>query len=245
MIEAISWVQNHNTNNINLKYAIYTDSLSLIQAIKSNSWKDEHEWMRRIKKLLDDNIADLTLCWIPSHVDTYGNDKADKLADLGTEEAQADAPVTFNIVKAKVKNKKWKITHPRAKDTFVGMWKPKERENSWPPKVKRLFARLRSGHAKELRSYQHRVGMDSQPICTYCTADAPETIEHVLCHCETLDATRVALWPEDFTISMLGSHPEICRKVLEKRFIGLRCEIKMEEDQGGGDPVGREGPQLE
>ena len=247
MIEAISWVQNHHPNNNNpkLKYAIFTDSFSLIQAIKTNSWKDEHEWMRKIKQLLDENTADLTLCWIPSHVETYGNDKADKLAELGTGRDQADAPVTFNIAKAKIKSRKWEITHPRAKETFLSMRKTKEIESSWPPRVKRLFARLRSGHAKELRSYRHRVGLDSQPFCIHCTADAPETIEHVLCHCDTLDASRLNLWPEEFKIDMLGSHPEVCRKLLVKRFTGLQIEKKMEEDQGGGDPVGREGPQLQ
>ena len=93
----------HHNSNIKLKYAIFTDSFSLIQAIKTNSCKDEHEWMRKIKQLLDENTTDLTLCWIPSHVETYGNDKADKLAELGMGRDQTDAPVTFNIAKAKIK----------------------------------------------------------------------------------------------------------------------------------------------
>ena len=61
------------------------------------------------------------------------NDKSDKLDELGTERAQADAIVTFNIVKTKLKRKKREITHPLAKDI----------ENSWPPCWRGYFLSLR------------------------------------------------------------------------------------------------------
>ena len=242
MLEAIDWMQQQNNNE--LEYAIYTDSLSLTTALKMNNWKDEHEWLRRIKKRLDENTAKLTICWIPSHVNTYGNEKADALADRGTKEDQSCAPVTFRIVKAKVKNKKWTINHPRAMETFRDKRKPMEVERKWPANVKRLFTRLRSGHAKELRSYRKRIGMDSEATCIYCDADAPETIEHVLCSCEQLEERRRRNWEGNFEISMMATHPELCRKVLVGRFAQLCTERNKEEDQGGGGPSGRREPQL-
>ena len=52
-------------------------------------------------------------------------------------------------------------------------------------------------HANELRSYRHRVGMDRQAFCAYCTADTPETIEYVLHYCEQLDTTTRQLHTEN------------------------------------------------
>ena len=113
------------------------------------------------KEKLNKNTK-LTVYWIFSHVNTYGNEKVDALADRWAKEDQSYAPVTFCIVKAKKKNNKSKISHPRAMKTFNDMRKPKGVEKTWPANIKILFTRLRSGHAKELRSYRNRIRMDSE-----------------------------------------------------------------------------------
>ena len=128
--------------------------------------------------------------------------------------------------------------------TFQDKRKPSEVEKMWPANVKRLFTRLRSGHAKELRSYRKRIGMDSEDICIYCDADAPETIEHILCSCEQLEERRRRNWEGNFEIGMMGTHPELCRKIFVARFAQLCTERKMEEDEGGGGPPGRRGPRF-
>ena len=237
MVEALGWIEKEDKQDI--IYAIFTDSLSLTTALKMNNWKDGHEWLNVIKKKLNDFQGKLTICWVPSHCNTYGNEKADKLADLGTKCNQDEAPVTFRIVKAKINHRKWVITHERAKNTFGERRQPKEIEKTWPSNVRRLFTRLRSGHAKELRSYRKRVGLDSEAICIYCDADAPETIEHVLCECEQLEERRRRNWEGKVKINMMVTHPEVCRKILVARFAQLSADRQKEEDEGGGDPVGR------
>ena len=83
------------------------------------------------------------------------------------------------------------------------------------------------------------MGLDSEAICIYCDADAPETIEHVLCECEQLEERRRRNWEGKVKINMMVTHPEVCRKILVARFAQLSANRQKEEDEGGGDPVGR------
>ena len=61
-----------------------------------------------------------------------------------------------------------------------------------------------------------------------------ETIEHVLCRCPQLEAVRRREWPEPFTTKMLVANPELCRKVLARRFAALRRIGELEEMNIGG-----------
>ena len=230
-LEALKWIQENGT--VGLKYAIFTDSLSLVTAIKSNSWKDSHEWMCAVKKSLQNIKHKVMLCWVPSHCDTFGNDKADRLADEGAKMPQNNVPVTFNITRAKIKAEKWKPKHERAAKMFGERRKPKEIEKGWKERIKRLYGRLRSDHAEELRAYQKRVGIVSEGICIYCDTDEEETIEHVLCRCPQLECARREMWPAGFTVDMLVTHPDMCRELLGRRYPALRRTANPEEDGGG------------
>ena len=187
-LAAVEWIEEKPVDG--KKYAIFTDSLSLVSALKSNKWKDTHEWIRAIKCVLQRAKRTITICWVPSHCGTYGNEIADKLADQGSTMDQSSAPVTENIVRAKIRNRKWKVEHERAAKMYGERRKPKEIEKSWPANTRRLYARIRSDHAKELRCYQKKIDMVSQGICIYCDMDEEETVEHVLCKCPQLEVAR-------------------------------------------------------
>ena len=58
-----------------------------------------------IKKKLENKTAKITKCWIPSHVNTYGDEREDTLTDIGAKKDKSCAPVTFRIVKAKINMK--------------------------------------------------------------------------------------------------------------------------------------------
>ena len=109
-LEALRWIENQRQD---VKYAIFTDSKSLTTALSSNKWKITHEWLKQIKNVLQKLKQTVTVCWVPSHCGTYGNEKADKLADTGASMSQTEAPVTFSIVQAKIRNVKWKIQHKK------------------------------------------------------------------------------------------------------------------------------------
>ena len=223
MMRALEWIGNEPQEE-GRKYAIFTDSKSMIMALETKSWKESHEWMKRVKKKLSEIRKEVTICWIPSHCNVYGNEKADKLAEKGSTLGQRNAPVTYGIAKAKIRSRKWEVTHGRAKQTFGERRKPKEMEQKWPAKIRRVFTRLRCGHAKELRSYRKRIDMETEDECTYCEDGVPETIEHVVCKCPQMEARRRSISAEKFKIQMMTTEPEKCRRMLQTGFPVLKWE---------------------
>ena len=106
-------------------------------------------------------------------------------------------------MKAKIKAIKWTPTHSGAKEIFGERLRPKfEVESKWTRRMRSLFARLRSNHAKELRYYQHKIGNIESPNCQEC--EVPETIKHVLCECPALLEARHRNWPGgNVTVGMM------------------------------------------
>ena len=94
----------------------------------------------------------------------------------------------------------------------------------WPRKVRTLFARLRTGHCKELADYRFIIDKEDDDSCERCDLERPETTEHILCVCPALDHERVRKIYGKVTIDMMVTNPEACRKILAKRFDGLRIE---------------------
>ena len=221
-IEAMRWIEEQDLEQ---KYAIYTDSKSMVQSLTSNNFKDSHEWIRIVKNILQKTKHKIVLCWIPSHCGSYGNEKADELADKGAKMCQKETGVTYSIMRAKIKNWKWKIGHGtdgRAAEMFGERRSPMNEEKTWPEKVQQVYGRLRCGHAKELASYQRRIEMTDSGICQHCDMEEEETVDHVLCRCPQLANARREMWPEDFTMKMMVTNPDVCRKVLGRRFPALR-----------------------
>ena len=69
--------------------AIFTDSLSSIQALKSGSSKSRPDLVNHILKLLDETTTQgqsIQIEWIPAHVGIPGNEMADSKARLGSED---------------------------------------------------------------------------------------------------------------------------------------------------------------
>ena len=212
-------------------YAIYTDSKSLVETLKEGRWKNNHEWLKATKKNLAKDKHRTTICWVPSHCGTLGNEKADELAESGAKMNQGEAPVTFSIVKAKIRNEKWKIEHHRAADTFKKRRKPKDDvESNWPDNIQQEYGRLRSNHDKKLRSYRHFIGLDENQECEIC-GEEPETITHILCKCPALEMKRREHRHDGkFTEEDLVEDPETCRKILSARFHSLRLENEIRQN---------------
>ena len=137
---------------------IVSDSMSLFSALKSNNWRDTDPVLAEIKEKLRKIQKTPTLLWVPSHCKIEGNDKADELADLGTKSNQTDVPVTSKIIKAKIKGRRWKVKHERAIQINKNRRQPRmEVEAKWPKSVRSLYARLCTGHSKELNYYKWRI----------------------------------------------------------------------------------------
>ena len=170
-----------------------------------------------------ENRANITLCWIPTHCGTMGNERADALANEGTKAQQGNTPVTFNIIRSKIRNEKWKIEHERAARTFQDRRRPKtDIEAEWPMELRRKYSRFRSGHALELKHHRHFINMEEDSDCE--CGEGKETIEHVLCHCPMLEEKRRREYHGEVKLKLLVEEPEICRRILKGRYEKLRTE---------------------
>ena len=182
LFHALRWmtstVDDTEQPNGQLHFLVCTDSKSLCDALGNVTWKERDYWIVKIQEQLYKLDAMVTLLWIPAHCDIEGNEKADELAKKGAEKDQSGVPVSHKIVTAKIKSKKWDIVHPRARHIYNDRRTPKmEAEKKWSRKVRSAYARIRTGHAKELKEYRHRVFQkEDDPNCNTC--GVPEDTEH-------------------------------------------------------------------
>ena len=227
---ALKWIQQdtHPAQTI----MVLTDSMSMTTAIQANDPKDTDPWMQDIKTTANNTPNKIILLWIPSHCGIEGNEIADELAAKGTSLDQSNITVTHSIVKAKIRNRRWTPTHPRACATYGERIKPKRIESSWPNHVRVAFSKLRTGHSKDLREYRHRLQIEEDPFCP-CGSGEEETIEHVVCKCTRLEARRRMLG--EVKISILVEDPETARSMLALLYDSVRIKEpdKDPEDQMG------------
>ena len=84
-----------------LNILVRSDSMSLVQVLKSNNWKYGDTWLKQIKQVLYNLNSITTLLWISSHCDIPGNEQADELEKKGSMKNQENIPVTHSILKGK------------------------------------------------------------------------------------------------------------------------------------------------
>jgi ribonuclease HI len=224
LFHALNWMKQTTEDKVTypdrLQFLVCTDSKSLCDALQNVSWKDRDYWIIKIQEQVLSLDADIKLLWIPSHCDVEGNERADELAKMGTRLCQKGVPISQKIVKAKIKNQKWKVGHARAGGIYGERRKPRiEIEKTWSRRVRTLYARIRTGHAKELKAYRHDIEKEDDPNCETC--NVPEDTEHVLCHCAATEEARVRNWNGEVTMRMLVEQPDVCRKILGTRFKAL------------------------
>ena len=74
----------------------------------------------------------------------------------------------------------------------------------------------------ELKHYRWRIEQEEDALCEECEEE-DETIEHILCKCGRDAARRCQIIPGgNFNLGMLTTHPEECRRLLERRFEELK-----------------------
>ena len=212
-LRALEWIERNEYQDC----AIVTDSMSLHAALRANNWKDRDPWLKQIKEVLHRIPTQVCFIWIPSHIDIDGNERADQLANAGTSLTQTDIPVTHKIVKAKIKSRKWVITHERASQMYGNRRGPKfEIESKWPRSVRRTFQQLRTEHSPLLRKYQYLIDNIDDATCDCEVED--ETLEHVLCRCPALSLQRWRHFGGEVSTTMMVTDPEKCRRFLQNRF---------------------------
>ena len=83
-LRALEWIQQQEQiRGGPLNIPVSSDSMSLVQSLKSNNWKDGDTYLKQIKQVLY-NLNSIIILWIPSHCDIPGNEQADELAKKGS-----------------------------------------------------------------------------------------------------------------------------------------------------------------
>src|SRR5438552_14887278 len=209
---AIDIVQSSVTKYTNC--TIYADSQAAIAATA----KPRRQSGQSIICALLDNIDSLksqqpniniSLIWIPGHMDIPGNEKVDQAAkeaaqsrgSLGAEFQHHNLKSARNDVIRQAAKKEWetewqntpgskqlkKITRKAQAQSGLAVY------NSIDNRSQAVqIARLRTGHCS-LNQYLHRFNIENSSECS-CGNGSEETVEHYLLHCPNYDKQREKLF---------------------------------------------------
>ena len=185
------------------KCIIYADSQP---AIKASTLPSNQSGQSVICAVLDsvDSLKaqwpdiDISLVWIPGHMDIPGNEKADEMAkDAAKSKGTTGDPFPFNTLKSmrnnaikqasrnewdSIRKKELKSSHLHRIINKVQSYPSSALYTTINSRRQRVqLARLRTGHFS-LNQYLDRFGSEESPLCP-CGNGAEETVEHDLLHC--------------------------------------------------------------
>src|SRR6218665_1653294 len=173
---------------------IFTDSLSSVEAIQSQTSNSKPNFIIRIMKLLRSLYLEncsVTYVWIPSHVGIKGNEIADPLHKEATSHSTIDIVVSMELKDAyndidnyiadlwqKDYDSQTTGLHYR---TLVPMVNNKIKIlNKYKRSKERLITRLRLGHCR--LNHLFKIGQHPTGKCEHCNTQ--ETITHFLFECK-------------------------------------------------------------
>ena len=88
-----------NKCNYTDKFVIFSDSLSVLQALNHTSSKNLQIQQLLLKHHEVSNLKTAIYCWIPSHIGIYGNEKVEKSAKESLNLEPTDFKISFNNFK--------------------------------------------------------------------------------------------------------------------------------------------------
>ncbi|XP_046542833.1 uncharacterized protein LOC124253160 [Haliotis rubra] len=106
-LEAIHHALRYSENLREKRVVILSDSLSALQSLATKHSSSRPDTIRDIlvliQKLRRENEKEITLCWIPSHMDIPGNERADKLAKQALElDVSLDHPYSKSEIRSMI-----------------------------------------------------------------------------------------------------------------------------------------------
>ena len=176
------------------RFLIFSDSLSLVQAISGGSLKNPII----IKILMKFNELQqmgkrITLCWIPSHIGIEGNEMADELAKIGLELEPSqdkipasDSKPTINRFIREGWQSRWNnLAHNKLHrvQPYLGQW---EGVSQTRRRDQVVLDRIRLGHSHLTHAFLLRG--EEPPHCPTC--DCQLTIKHILVECRKFHFER-------------------------------------------------------
>ena len=194
-LKAIDLALSHIEQDAYWRHIIYTDSLSVMQALEGEKTDNPLivSLLEKLYRLCE--RADIVFCWLPSHVGISGNEEADKAAKDALSLEVLSFKVPFTDFKPLINNfiknvwqQSWSDPANHNNKLFtikpsLGEWLPGLRTNR---REEIILARLRIGHSHITHYYLLK--REEEPQCIPC--NAPLTINHILVECVDLAPTR-------------------------------------------------------
>ena len=175
---------------------IFTDSLSALQALNS---ADPDQMIQGLRSSLTKLTAQFTvsLKWVPAHVGLTGNEKADRLAKIGSQAPQTQNPVTYRQAKT--------LLHSR----YNGDWK--KQNGGSQAHLDPIWRLERAQQTTIFACALKRIGISDTSLCECGQAD--QTPDHVLQSCPKYAERRQLTWPQgaDLTTKLWGSAEDLYR----------------------------------
>ncbi|KAK6189067.1 hypothetical protein SNE40_005112 [Patella caerulea] len=211
--QALEFIQSSSS----LKYIIFTDSLSSLQAIKNKQLA--HPLVADIYRLLlshEFNGKDTVFCWLPSHVDIKGNDQADLAAKSALDLPVSKFLLPYTDFKSSITcfiYDRWQRSWDDADTNKLHHIKPLL--GDWPSSYKTsrrdevVLCRSRIGHT--FLTHIFILKREPQPECIHC--HVPLTVKHILIECNHLKFIRSKYYRCQ-SARQLFAQPELHDKVL-------------------------------
>lgn len=168
---------------------IVSDSASAIEAICSET--NKHPFIQAAQNILMDATNQSTLMWVPGHCGILGNERADRLAAMGRQEALLSPKVPGDDAKTWIKaviKSTWALEWDRDRSQFLRSIKadtaPWTDTPSW--REQKVLSRLRTGHSR--LSYNMSGGGSFRKSCDLCKVH--NTVAHIINNCPKYELLR-------------------------------------------------------
>ena len=179
-------------NNINKKFIVFSDSMSVLQTLKQPDHPNPliQQFFRKYVSLCRSKT--IIFCWIPSHINIKGNEMADQEAKDALNMDIANVKIPFTDKKQQINefimsecqtkwqqcfNNKLLTIKPNFNDKYHFYCKRKDQV---------ILTRCRIGHSKF--SHVHLLNNERAPQCINC--NEPLTVKHILLNCTNFDRIR-------------------------------------------------------
>lgn len=205
---AFEYIRRVSPSLVERKFAIFTDSLSVVASFQTGKSKTKPNMLTEAIESLHGTDSEVTLIWVPSHIGIPGNERADRLANLGANVKEVGWNVGCELQDAYSQADRYVTEHWQNEwesantGAFYRRLVPKvdqTRSSRFGSRRKEVTAtRLRFGKCA-LNDHLHCVGVHATGHCDSCKV--PETVQHFLLECSNEVARRVREACDDLHIA--------------------------------------------